>query len=367
MAEAQEMLRKWEAGDKEVRHLWELMNSWVYDGFDETYRRLGVNFDRIYYESETWITGKQTVLDGLDRNVLVKHEDGSVWADLRDKGLDEKVLLRSDGTSVYMTQDIGTAQVRQLEFAPDRMVYVVGNEQNYHFKVLSIVLDMLGFPWARTLHHLSYGMVELPEGKMKSREGTVVDADDLMDEMIDTAREMSKELGKLEGLTEEEKEDIFRIIGMGALKYYMLKVDPVKNMLFNPRESIDFDGNTGPFIQYTYTRIRSVFRKANEMGVKVPAASPENLTLNSKEKNVLKLIHDFPGVIKAAGEAFNPALIANYIYDLVKEYNQFYHDYSILKEEHIETREFRLVMSLVISRILKQGMELLGIDMPERM
>ena len=277
--------------------LWKKMNAWVYEGFDETYKRLGVSFDKIYYESETWIPGKNTVLEGLEKNILIKHDDGSVWADMRDKGLDEKVLLRSDGTSVYMTQDIGTAQVRQQDYAPDKMVYVVGNEQNYHFKVLSIILDMLGFPWAKTLHHLSYGMVELPEGKMKSREGTVVDADDLMDEMIETAREMSKELGKLEGLNDDEKEDIFRIIGLGALKYYMLKVDPVKNMLFNPRESIDFDGNTGPFIQYTYTRIRSVFRKADELHIELPDRSPENIAVNDKEKNLLKLIHEFPAVI----------------------------------------------------------------------
>jgi arginyl-tRNA synthetase len=367
MAEAQEMLRKWEAGDSDVRNLWQTMNGWVYKGFDETYKRLGVAFDKIYYESETWIPGKEAVLEGLNRNVLVKKEDGSVWADMRDKGLDEKVLLRSDGTSVYMTQDIGTAKLRQQDFNPDRMVYVVGNEQNYHFKVLAIVLDMLGFPWAKTLFHLSYGMVELPEGKMKSREGTVVDADDLMDEMITTARDMSRELGKLEGLNDEEKEDIFRIIGMSALKYYMLKVDPVKNMLFNPRESIDFDGNTGPFIQYTYTRIKSVFRKAAETGVNVPENAPENIELNPKEKNLLRLVHDFPQVVLSAGEAFNPSLIANYIYDLVKEYNQFYHDHSILKEENTDVKNMRLVLSGVVAGIVKRGMELLGIEMPERM
>jgi arginyl-tRNA synthetase len=344
-----------------------MMNSWVYDGFDETYRRLGVSFDRIYYESETWIPGKEAVLKGLENSILIKRDDGSVWADLRNKGLDEKVLLRSDGTSVYMTQDIGTARVRQEEYAPDRMVYVVGNEQNYHFKVLAIVLDMLGFPWAKTLHHLSYGMVELPDGKMKSREGTVVDADDLMDEMISTAREMSKELGKLEGLNEEEKEDIFRIIGMGALKYYILKVDPVKNMLFNPRESIDFDGNTGPFIQYTYTRIRSIFRKASEMDIQIPGIATEALFLNPKEKNLLKLVHEFPGIISASGSAFNPSLIVNYIYELVKEYNQFYHDHSILKEEDPEIRDLRLVISKVVSGLVKRGMDLLGIEMPERM
>ncbi len=367
MLDAQEMLRKWEAEDEEVRNLWEKMNSWVYKGFDETYERLGVQFDKIYYESETWIPGKKTVLEGLGKNVLVQHEDGSVWADMRDIGLDEKVLLRSDGTSVYMTQDIGTAQARQQDYSPDKMVYVVGNEQNYHFKVLAIILDMLGFPWAKTLHHLSYGMVELPEGKMKSREGTVVDADDLMDEMIETAREMSKELGKLEGLNDQEKEDIFRIIGLGALKYYMLKVDPVKNMLFNPRESIDFDGNTGPFIQYTYTRIRSIFRKAAEMGVRMPAESTVAAALNSKEKNLVKMIHEFPSVVKDAGNAFNPSMIANFIYDMVKEYNQFYHDYSILKEENPEIRDMRLIVSYVTAGILKRGMEMLGIEMPERM
>jgi|WetSurSiteA1Bulk_404760.scaffolds.fasta_scaffold00012_25 arginyl-tRNA synthetase len=365
--EAQEMLRNWEAGDSDVIRLWKKMNSWVYEGFDETYRRLGVSFDKIYYESETWIPGKEAVLEGLEKNILVKREDGSVWADMRDKGLDEKVLLRSDGTSVYMTQDIGTAKVRQLDFAPDKMVYVVGNEQNYHFKVLAIVLDMLGFPWAKTLHHLSYGMVELPEGKMKSREGTVVDADDLMNEMIDTAREMSKELGKLEGLNAEEKEDIFRIIGLGALKYYMLKVDPVKNMLFNPRESIDFDGNTGPFIQYTYTRIRSVFRKADELMISIPQRAPVNIALNDKEKRLLKLVHDFPEIIVDSAENYNPSLIVNYMYELVKEYNQFYHDYSILKEENVEVKDFRLVLSQVVSGIVKNGMELLGIEMPDRM
>ncbi len=365
--EAQDMLRKWEAGDAQVHDLWERMNSWVYKGFDETYGRLGVAFDKVYYESETWIHGKNLVLEGLAKDILVKHPDGSVWADLRDKGLDEKVLLRSDGTSVYMTQDIGTAQVRHKEYAPDRMVYVVGNEQNYHFKVLAIVLDILGFPWAKSLHHLSYGMVELPEGKMKSREGTVVDADDLMDEMVNTARDMSKELGKLDGLDDGEKEDIFRIIGMGALKYYMLKVDPVKNMMFNPRESIDFDGNTGPFIQYTYTRIRSVFRKSSDMGIVMPLNTHTDIAINAKEKSLLKLIYEYPSVIQASGDSFNPSLIANFIYDLVKEFNQFYHDYSILKEENEVVRDFRLVMSDVVSGIVKRGMELLGIEMPERM
>jgi arginyl-tRNA synthetase len=367
MGEAQEMLRKWEAGDDEVIALWKTMNAWVYEGFDETYRRLGVHFDKIYYESETWIHGKNAVMEGLEKKVLVQHADGSVWADMRDRGLDEKVLLRSDGTSVYMTQDIGTAQLRQREYSPEKMVYVVGNEQNYHFKVLAIVLDMLGFPWAKTLHHLSYGMVELPEGKMKSREGTVVDADDLMDEMIGTAREMSKELGKLEGLNDAEKENIFRIIGMGALKYYMLKVDPVKNMLFNPQESIDFDGNTGPFIQYTYTRIRSVFRKAEEMRISMPGSLRTDLVLNAKEKTLIRLLHEFPETIQEAGNGYNPSLIANFVYELVKEFNQFYHEFSILKEENPDTRDLRLVLSTVVARVAKNGMELLGIEMPERM
>ncbi len=365
--EAQDMLRKWEAGDAEIMFLWKTMNSWVYKGFDETYRRLGVHFDKIYYESETWVHGKDVVLDGLAKNVLVRHEDGSVWADMRDQGLDEKVLLRSDGTSVYMTQDIGTAKLRQIDFSPQKMIYVVGNEQNYHFKVLAIILDMLGFPWAKTLHHLSYGMVELPEGKMKSREGTVVDADDLMDEMIATAQEMSQELGKLEGLDDGEKDNIFRIIGMGALKYYMLKVDPVKNMLFNPRESIDFDGNTGPFIQYTYTRIRSVFRKACEMKIFIPVSVKTDLQPNDKEKNLMRLVHDFPVIVSEAGNTYNPSLIANYVYDLVREYNQFYHEFSILKEENPEIRDMRLILSQVVADVTRKGMELLGIEMPERM
>jgi arginyl-tRNA synthetase len=367
MLEAQGMLRDWENGVQSVIDLWKEMNIWVYAGFDVTYHKLGVRFDKIYYESETWIHGKNTVLDGLQKKTFIKHEDGSVWADMRDKGLDEKVLLRSDGTSVYITQDIGTAKIRQNEFSPDKMIYVVGNEQNYHFKVLSVILDMLGFPWARTLHHLSYGMVELPEGKMKSREGTVVDADDLIDEMTETARAMSTDLGKLEGMNDEEKEEIFRIIGLGALKYYILKVDPVKNMLFNPTESIDFDGNTGPFIQYTYARICSVFRKADDLKIRIPDRSPENVAVNEKEKTLLKIIHEFPGIIKDAADSYNPSLIANFIYELVKEYNQFYHDYSILKEKIGDNRDFRLVLSVMVSRVVKNGMELLGIEMPERM
>ncbi len=365
--EAQEMLRKWEAGDQEVVGLWKEMNSWVYEGFDETYRRLGVDFDKIYYESETYLVGKETVLKGLKEKILIQKEDTSVWADLTGEGLDEKILLRSDGTSVYMTQDIGTAQLRQNDYHPDKMIYVVGNEQNYHFKVLSIILDKLGFNWAKDLYHLSYGMVELPEGKMKSREGTVVDADDLMDEMVRTAWDMSKELGKLEGLTDDEIENIVRIIGLGALKYFILKVDPVKNMTFDPKESIDFNGNTGPFIQYTYARIQSIKRKADDSGVVLPTAVEINLTLNSKEKSLLKLIYDFPSIVRDAANNFSPALIANYVYDLVKEYNQFYHDYSILKEKKTSLRDFRLVVSDVAGRIINTGMSLLGIEVPDRM
>ncbi len=367
LLEAQEMLRKWESGDPGVISLWKTMNEWVYEGFNETYRRLGIDFDKIYYESETYLVGRDTVLEGLKKGLFYRHADGSVWVDLKADGLDEKVLLRADGTSVYITQDIGTAQERKEEYHPDRMVYVVGNEQNYHFKVLRLVLDKLGFPWAKTLYHLSYGMVELPEGKMKSREGTVVDADDLMDEMVRTARDMSYDLGKLEGLNEGEKEDIFRVIGMGALKYYMLKVDPVKNMTFNPKESIDFDGNTGPFIQYTHARIQSIFRKAAENGVALPEKAAVDAAVNDKEKYILKLIHDFPEVVKNAGNAFNPSLIANYIYDLTREYNQFYHDYSILKESDSRVRDMRLMLSAVTAKVIRSGMTLLGIEVPERM
>ena len=365
--EAQEMLRKWEAGDPVVVGLWKEMNGWVYEGFDETYKRLGVDFDKIYYESETYLVGKETVQKGLKDGILHQKEDSSVWADLTGDGLDEKILLRSDGTSVYMTQDIGTAQLRQNDYHPDKMIYVVGNEQNYHFKVLSIILDKLGFSWAKDLYHLSYGMVELPEGKMKSREGTVVDADDLMDEMISTALDMSKELGKLEGLSKNEKKEIVRIIGLGALKYFILKVDPVKNMTFDPKESIDFNGNTGPFIQYTYARVQSVKRKAEENKITMPQLANTNLSLNPKEKNLLKLIYDFPVVVKDAANNYSPALIANYVYELVKEYNQFYHDYSILKEKDIPLREFRLMVSEVTGRIILTGMSLLGIEVPDRM
>ncbi len=367
LLEAQEMLRKWEAKDPGTLELWKTMNQWVYAGFDVTYKRLGVDFDKIYYESDTFLIGKETVLDGLKKGILIQKEDTSVWADLTNDGLDQKILLRSDGTSVYMTQDIGTAQLRQQDYNFQKLVYVVGNEQEYHFKVLSLILDKLGFDWAKDLYHLSYGMVELPEGKMKSREGTVVDADDLMDEMINTSREMSKELGKLEGYSEEEKENIFRIIGLGALKYFILKVDPRKNMTFNPKESIDFNGNTGPFIQYTYTRIRSVLKKAEENNIKLESSFSNDLKINEKETALIKMINEFPAIVKLSGDEYNPAFIANYTYDLVKEYNQFYHDYSILKEENPETRGFRLILSRIIAETIEKGMNLLGIDMPERM
>ncbi len=365
--EARELLRKWEAGDPETVDLWKTMNEWVYDGFNITYERLGVNFDKIYYESDTYIVGRDIVMEGLEKGVFYRHDDSSVWVSLKDEGLDEKILLRSDGTSVYMTQDIGTAQLRQNDYQPDKMIYVVGNEQEHHFRVLSIVLDKLGFSWAKDLYHLSYGMVELPEGKMKSREGTVVDADDLIDEMIETAREMSKELGKLEGMTCEEKENIFRIIGLGALKYFILKVDPSKNMTFDPRESIDFNGNTGPFIQYTYARICSVFRKAGELGIKMPGMVEPTVKMNEKEKTLLKLIYDYPFVVREAGNSYNPALVANYIFELVKEYNQFYHDYTILKEEDKAVRDCRLMLSKQTAEIVRTAMGLLGIEVPERM
>jgi arginyl-tRNA synthetase len=365
--EAQELLIKWEKGDPEIYKLWQTMNRWVYEGFDLTYNRLGVDFDKIYYESDTYIVGKETVLEGVKKKILIQEPDGSVWSDLTNDGLDRKILLRSDGTSVYMTQDIGTAQLRQNDYAPDKMIYVVGNEQNYHFKVLALILDKLGFEWAKDLYHLSYGMVELPEGKMKSREGTVVDADDLIDEMIDTARDMSKELGKLEGLSGNEKEDIFRIIGLGALKYFILKVDPVKNMTFDPKESIDFNGNTGPFIQYTHARIRSVFRKAAGMKIEKAKQIVADIGLNAKEKMLLKLIYEYPLVVADAGSQFNPALLANYAFELAKEYNQFYHDNPILRDDNESRRDFRLMMSGMIGRIIKSAMGLLGIEVPERM
>ncbi|MBP7486337.1 MAG: arginine--tRNA ligase [Parabacteroides sp.] len=367
MAEAREMLLKWEAGDKEVVALWSMMNSWVYAGFDETYKRMGVNFDKIYYESQTYLEGKGKVLEGLEKGVFYRREDGSVWADLTGDGLDEKLLLRADGTSVYMTQDIGTAKLRFDDYPINKMIYVVGNEQNYHFQVLSILLDKLGFEFGKGLVHFSYGMVELPEGKMKSREGTVVDADDLMEEMVSTAREISQELGKLDGLTTDEAERIVSMVGLGSLKYFMLKVDPRKNMTFNPKESIDFNGNTGPFIQYTYARICSVLRKAAEQGIVLPAELPGDISLSEKEEGLIQLTADFASVIKEAGSEYSPAIVANYIYDLVKEYNQFYHDFSILREENSEVKAFRLVLSSNVAKVVKSGMSLLGIDVPERM
>lgn len=367
MKEARGMLVKWEAGDPEVRALWKRMNSWVYAGFDETYRMMGVGFDKIYYESETYLEGKEKVLEGLEKGLFYRKEDGSVWADLTPEGLDQKLLLRADGTSVYMTQDIGTAKLRFRDYPIDKMIYVVGNEQNYHFQVLSILLDKLGFEWGKGLVHFSYGMVELPEGKMKSREGTVVDADDLMAEMIATARETSTELGKLDGVSREEADDTARIVGLGALKYFILKVDARKNMTFNPKESIDFNGNTGPFIQYTYARIRSILRKAAEAGLTVPARLPENVELSEKEEGLIQLLADFAGVVRQAGTDYNPSIIANYCYDLVKEYNQFYHDFSILREENENLKLFRLALSENVGKIVRLGMGLLGIEVPERM
>lgn len=365
MQEARAMLRAWEAKDPEVRALWEKMNQWVYDGFDATYERMGVDFDKIYYESNTYLEGKDKVLEGLEKGLMYKREDGSVWADLTDAGLDHKLLLRSDGTSVYMTQDIGTAKLRYQDYPIDKMIYVVGNEQNYHFQVLSLLLDRLGFKWGKDLVHFSYGMVELPEGKMKSREGTVVDADDLMEEMVNTARAVSEELGKLEGCSEAEKAEISETVGLGALKYFLLKVDPRKNMTFNPKESIDFNGNTGPFIQYTYARIRSVLRKAAEMGIDATdytAAQP-----GEREITLIQRLADYPSVVAEAGRTYSPALIANYAYDLVKEYNQFYHDCSILKETDAQARALRLALSECTARIIKSAMGLLGIKVPERM
>jgi arginyl-tRNA synthetase len=367
MREAREMLRKWEANDPETVNLWKMMNNWVYEGFDETYRQLGVSFDKIYYESQTYLAGKQEVLRGLKEGLFYQKEDGSVWADLTPYGLDHKLLLRADGTSVYMTQDIGTAKLRFDDYPIDTMIYVVGNEQNYHFQVLSILLDMLGFEFGKGLVHFSYGMVELPEGKMKSREGTVVDADDLMAEMIETARETSKELGKLDDCTPEEAENIVRMIGLGALKYFILKVDPKKNMTFNPKESIDFNGNTGPFIQYTHARIQSIQRKAAEQGIQIPDRLSEDVELSEKEEALVQMLSDFESVVKQAGTEYNISLVANYAYDLVKEYNQFYHDFPILREENIALRNFRLVLSKNVARTIKKAMGLLGIEVPDRM
>ena len=365
MQEAREMLRAWEAKDPEVRKLWETMNSWVYAGFDETYKRMGVDFDKIYYESQTYLEGKEKVLEGLEKGLMYRKEDGSVWADLTGDGLDHKLLLRSDGTSVYMTQDIGTAKLRYQDFPIDKMIYVVGNEQNYHFQVLSLLLDRLGFKWGKDLVHFSYGMVELPNGKMKSREGTVVDADDLMDEMVATAREVSAELGKLDGCSEQEIADITEMVGLGALKYYLLKVDPRKNITFNPAESIDFNGNTGPFIQYTYARIRSVIRKAQEAGMAFTGY--EGVKPGEREIAVIQRLADYPAVVAEAGRNYSPAVIANYAYDLVKEYNQFYHDCSILKETDPAVRAMRLALSACTARTVASAMSLLGIRVPERM
>ena len=367
MQEAREMLVKWEAGDPEIRGLWEMMNNWVYAGFDETYRKMGVSFDKIYYESNTYLEGKEKVMEGLEKGFFFKKEDGSVWADLTAEGLDHKLLLRGDGTSVYMTQDIGTAKLRFADYPIDKMIYVVGNEQNYHFQVLSILLDKLGFEWGKSLVHFSYGMVELPEGKMKSREGTVVDADDLMEEMIATAKETSQELGKLDGLTQEEADDIARIVGLGALKYFILKVDARKNMTFNPKESIDFNGNTGTFIQYTYARIQSVLRKAAESGIVVPGQIPAGIELSEKEEGLIQMVADFAAVVKQAGEDYSPSIIANYTYDLVKEYNQFYHDFSILREENEAVKVFRIALSANVAKVVRLGMSLLGIEVPSRM
>lgn len=366
MQEAREMLRRWEAGDEEVRSLWRTMNSWVYAGFDETYKRLGVDFDKIYYESQTYLEGKEKVLEGLEKGIMYRKEDNSVWADLTADGLDHKLLLRSDGTSVYMTQDIGTAKLRYQDYPIDKMIYVVGNEQNYHFQVLSLLLDKLGFKWGKDLVHFSYGMVELPEGKMKSREGTVVDADDLMDAMVQNAKEMSAEMGKLQDLPQEEADKISAIIGLGALKYFILKVDPRKNMTFNPKESIDFNGNTGPFVQYTYARIQSVLRKAADKHVS-EAFDASAVALNDKEISLIQRLSDFPAIVAEAGRTYSPALVANYVYELVKEYNQFYHDYKILGEENADLRGFRLTLSRTVGDIIRQGFWMLGIEVPERM
>jgi len=365
--EAQEMLRKWEARDPEVISLWKEMNRWVLDGFDITYNNLGVDFDKVYFESDTYKLGKELVLEGLEKGIFYKKVDGSVWADLSDEGLDEKLLLRSDGTSVYMTQDLGTAHQRYTDFNADDLIYVVGNEQNYHFKVLQILLNKLGFNWAEHIHHLSYGMVELPEGKMKSREGTVVDADDLMEEMVQTAASMSKELGKLESFGTDEKNNIIKTIGLGALKYFILKVDPKKSMTFNPKESIDFNGNTGPFIQYTYTRIQSLIKKAKAKEIDIPAEITRKPEISSKELELIKIIHQYPEILTESAANFSPAVIANYVYDLAKEYNQFYHDHPIVSEEKTNVSQFRLLLSKQVGIIINSGMNLLGIAVPERM
>jgi arginine--tRNA ligase len=361
------MLVKWEQGDPEIRSLWQKMNNWVYAGFDDTYKALGVSFDKIYYESDTYLAGKKKVEEGLDKNLFFRKEDGSVWADLTQDGLDQKLLLRADGTSVYMTQDIGTAEMRFNDFPIDKMIYVVGNEQNYHFQVLSLLLDRLGFKWGKDLVHFSYGMVELPNGKMKSREGTVVDADDLVEQMISDARRTSDELGKFKDMSDEEKQDIARIVGLGALKYFILKVDARKNMLFNPAESIDFNGNTGPFIQYTYARIRSIMRNAAAQNIQIPTALPADAPLNDKEIKLIQKMDDFKIAVRDAGENYNPAGIANYCYELTKDFNQFYHDYSILSASTEAEKLTRLVIAANVAKTIKNGMELLGIEVPERM
>ena len=367
MKEAHDMLVRWEQGDEEVRALWKKMNDWVYQGFDETYRAMGVGFDKIYYESETYLEGKSKVEEGLAKGLFFRKPDGSVWADLSNEGLDQKLLLRADGTSVYMTQDIGTADLRFKDYPIDKMIYVVGNEQNYHFQVLSILLDRLGFKWGKELVHFSYGMVELPNGKMKSREGTVVDADDLMEEMVSAARRTSEELGKFADMTENERNEIARIVGMGALKYFILKVDARKNMLFNPEESIDFNGNTGPFIQYTYARIRSIMRKAEAEGIVLPSVLPNTLPLNEKEVQLIQKLNSFETVVEQAGKDYSPSGIANYCYELTKDFNQFYHDYSILNAESGEAKTLRLALAKNVAKTIKNGMQLLGIEVPERM
>ena len=367
MKEAHNMLVRWEQGDEEVRALWKKMNDWVYQGFDETYKAMGVGFDKIYYESETYLEGKAKVEEGLAKGLFFRKPDGSVWADLSNEGLDQKLLLRADGTSVYMTQDIGTADLRFKDYPIDKMIYVVGNEQNYHFQVLSILLDRLGFKWGKELVHFSYGMVELPNGKMKSREGTVVDADDLMEEMVSAARRTSEELGKFADMTENERNEIARIVGMGALKYFILKVDARKNMLFNPEESIDFNGNTGPFIQYTYARIRSIMRKAEAEGIVLPSVLPDTLPLNEKEVQLIQKLNSFETVVEQAGKDYSPSGIANYCYELTKDFNQFYHDYSILNAESAEAKTLRLALAKNVAKTIKNGMQLLGIEVPERM
>lgn len=367
LKEAQEMLLKWEQGDPEVRALWEKMNSWVYDGFNKTYADLGISFDRIYYESQTYLLGKALVQKGLEMGVFERHEDGSVWCDLTSDGLDQKLLLRSDGTSVYMTQDLGTAERRFEEYSLDELIYVVGNEQNYHFQVLKLILKKLGFDWSDSIYHLSYGMVELPEGKMKSREGTVVDADDLLEKMYNTAKETSLELGKLDDMSEAEQDELFRMLSLGALKYFIIKVDPRKTMLFDPKESIDFNGNTGPFIQYTHARIKSILRKAAAQGIDYATNSDAGVELSPKEVRIVKILNNFPNKIAEAGEAHSPAIVANYAYELAKEFNQYYHDTPILREENKAVLAFRLRLIELIARVLTKAMDILGIKLPERM